>query len=69
MMDSAREVRTNSEVTFSHGLLNIFTSVLVDYQKLTYICTMQTVSAVYKTLDDRDGWQEIVREHRIVSTT
>ena len=35
MQDTAGEVRTNSQVTFSYGLLHMDTLVLADHQRLT----------------------------------
>ena len=48
MRGIAGEVRVNSSTTFSYGLLQIKTAVLVHRQKLIYISSMRTLDA-FKT--------------------
>ena len=55
MLTTAGEVRTNTKVTFSYGLLHMDTPVSAEQQSLTYINSSRTQPGA---MDDRDGWQE-----------
>ena len=46
MLGTAAEVKTNSLVAFSDGLLHTDTPVLTDQQKLTYISFVQSLDAI-----------------------
>ena len=47
-----RRNKTNSNVTFSCRLLTRKTSMLANQQKLTFISSMQTLGAIYKTYQE-----------------
>ena len=61
MQDTTGELKTNSEVTFSCGPQHTDKQVLDNQQKLIYICSVWT-QEVPNVMDDRDNWQESVRE-------
>ena len=47
MLGSAREVKTNSLVTFFNGLLHTDTPVLTDRQKLSFVSSVHTLCACW----------------------
>ena len=49
MLDTVGEVRTNSQVKFSYGLLYIDAPVLVYWQGLIHTSSAQTLDAVLRT--------------------
>ena len=57
MLDTAREVRTNAQVTFSHGLLHMDSPVLIDQQGLdtSAQCNLKDLP---RAMDDKDGERE-----------
>ena len=70
-MGTAREARTNSQVTFSYELLHMNVPWLPDQQRLTYICvdTRHSLEDLTSTMDDRNRWQEKVRELHAANVT
>ena len=72
MQDTAGEVRTNSYANFSYGPLYMDMQVLVDEVELLYNsfvwieCSLEDLP---KAMDDREKWQERVREICASNTT
>ena len=65
MLGTTGEERSNSEATFSYGLLHIDAPLLVDQQKHSpALCHLEDLP---RAMIDRDGWQERVKEIHAVS--